>query len=92
MEQREFVEKAFEIMIWVARILVWGAIIMAAWFLLGCTHGREYRLYVYDANRQVFVRNLKNGDVLTHEQADGLICQRPEDMKKLYQSKKSEKE
>jgi hypothetical protein len=33
----------------------------------------------------LFIRDLANKDVLTYEQADGLICQKPEDMKKLME-------
>lgn len=60
-------------------------IILGVSTLAGCAHDREFRLYVFDANRQLFIRNMKNKDVLTVEQADGLICQKPEDVKKFYQ-------
>lgn len=75
-------------LVWAMRLGTYAVIIVIAWSLLGCAHGREYRFYVHDANRQLFIRNLKNKDVLTYEQADGLICQRPEDMKKLMEKTK----
>jgi hypothetical protein len=67
------------------RISTYVGIILVAWCLLGCSHGGEHRLYVHDADRQLFIRDLANKDVLTYEQADGLICQKPEDMKKLME-------
>jgi len=67
---------------WSVRVLVWAAIIGVAWCLLGCVHERPTKLYIHDADRRLFIRNLENKDVLTYEQADGLICQSPEDMKK----------
>lgn len=67
------------------------AIMGIAFTLLGCTHGREYRLYVFDANRQLFIRDLEKNDVLSLEQAGGLICQKPEDVKKSIQKPKEKK-
>lgn len=66
----------------IVRILTWACIIIWAWCLLGCAHGPEYRLYRHDAARELFIRDMKNKDVLTYEQAHGLICFRPEDVKK----------
>ena len=71
------------------RIAIYGAILIVAWSLIGCGHGRQkYELYVHDAARQLFIRDLVNKDVLTYEQADGLICQKPEDVKRLIKESK----
>ena len=72
-------------LVWLMRLGTYAFIIVVAWCLLGCTHGREYKLYVHDADRQLFIRNYQKKDFLTYRQADGLICHKPEDMKKLIQ-------
>ena len=72
-------------LVWLLRLMTYAGIILVAWCLLGCSHGREHRLYVHNAARQLFIRDLANKDVLTYEQADGLICHSPEDVKKLIE-------
>jgi hypothetical protein len=44
---------------------------------------RTYRIYVHDAKRGLFIRDLKNKDVLTYKEAHGLLCLPEEDIKKL---------
>lgn len=51
--------------------------------LFGCTHQREYRIYVHDYERKLFIRDLKSKDVLTYKDADGFLCLPEEDVRKL---------
>ena len=62
--------------------------------LTGCAHGRKCRtksgcdlfqskLYVHDAHRGLFIRDLKDKDVLTYKEGHGLICTSEKDFRKL---------
>lgn len=68
----------------VFRKFIEGAIIIAALsFLQGCSHGREYRIYFHDANRGLFIRDLKDKDVLTYKEGHGLVCMPESDVRKM---------
>lgn len=66
-----------------------SAILMIAFSLLGCAHERAIRLWVHDADRGLFIRDLENKDVLTYGQGHGLICFDKKDMRKLKEKENS---
>lgn len=73
-----------ELMRWlIANILIIAIIFIALAFCLGCSHGREYRIYIHDADRGLFIRDLKNKDVLTYREGHGLICMPETDVRKV---------
>lgn len=64
-----------------------SAIIHIVLFLsvVGCsTQGRVYRVYIHDARRELFIRDMKNKDVLTYGQAHGLLCMTEKDFKEMF--------
>lgn len=72
------------------RVLKLGVTLgVASALFWGCSHGRkkEYRLYRYDADRGMFIRDLENKDVLSHEQGHGLLCLKEEDVRNLFEPK-----
>ncbi len=64
------------------RIIV---IIICALFLMACSHGRKYKIYIFDSERKLFIRDLKSGDTLNLEQADGLMCMPKTDARNLFE-------
>lgn len=73
-----------ELLKWLAAHLLFIAIILLALALCsGCSHGRTYRIYVHDASRGLFIRDLKNKDVLTYKEGHGLICMPETELRKL---------
>lgn len=68
------------------------AMIGLAFFLGGCTHGREYRIYVHDADRGLFIRDLENKEVLSYREGHGLVCMPKRDVQKLVESVTSQQQ
>lgn len=59
--------------------------------LMGCSHGRTYRIYIHDATRGLFIRDLKSKDVLTYKEGHGLICMPETDIRKLVDQAATDK-
>ncbi len=73
-----------ELMKWIRWHLIFFAILAIVLFACsGCSHGREYRIYVHDAHRGLFIRDLKNKDVLTYKEGHGLICMPETEVRKV---------
>jgi hypothetical protein len=58
----------------------------------GCAQtGRGYKIYIHDANRKLFIRDLKSNDVLTYKEGNGLICLPESDLKKVVDQLSTDK-
>jgi len=71
--------------------VVFIAILLIVLTLMSCSHGRTYRIYIHDAHRGLFIRDLKNKDVLSYKEGHGLLCMPEEDVKKLMEEVSTKK-
>lgn len=73
------------------QIILIAILLIVLSLLSGCSHGgdhrkkHEYRVYVHDAHRGLFIRDLKDKDVLTYEKAHGLVCFSKKDLTKMVE-------
>lgn len=51
--------------------------------LLGCASESRVKIYKIDYQRQMLIRDLKEKDTLTYEQADGFLCMSQKDVERF---------